>query len=60
MINISKNTNTYVLEAVRKGDYICLDNGKRGEVVDIQILKHNTQNEYFYKIKNDGIILVIK
>ncbi|RZL37938.1 MAG: hypothetical protein EOO96_04010 [Pedobacter sp.] len=60
MINISKNTQTQILESVKKGDYICFNNGKKGEVIAIQVLEHSTQKEYYYKIKNDGVVLVIK
>lgn len=59
MINISKNTKASVLDRVKKGDIISYDK-KFGEVVAIQVLKHETQNEYYYKIKNDGVVLVIK
>lgn len=59
MINISKHTKTSVLDRVKKGDIISYDK-KFGEVVAIQVLKHNTQNEYYYKIKNDGVVFVIK
>jgi len=59
MINISKDTKASVLDRVKKGDIIRYDK-KFGEVIAIQVLKHNTQNEYYYKIKNDGVVLVIK
>ena len=59
MINISKHTKAAVLDRVKEGDIISYDK-KFGEVVAIQVLKHSTQNEYYYKIKNDGVVLVIK
>ncbi|WP_316738897.1 hypothetical protein [Pedobacter aquatilis] len=59
MINISKYTKASVLDRVKKGDIISFDK-KFGEVIAIQVLKHSTQNEYYYKIKNDGVVLVIK
>ncbi|RNL54594.1 hypothetical protein [Pedobacter jejuensis] len=60
MIHISKNTKSTDLERVKKGDTISFDNGKSGEVTAVQILEHSTQKKYYYKIKNDGIVLVIK
>ncbi|MFC4210171.1 hypothetical protein ACFOWA_03190 [Pedobacter lithocola] len=60
MIHVSKNTNAAILDRVKKGDVISFANGKSGEVLAVQILEHSTQKEYYYKIKNDGIVLVIK
>ncbi|WP_316831957.1 hypothetical protein [Pedobacter aquatilis] len=60
MINISKNTHAVVLDNVKKGDFVRCESGKMGEVVAVQVLAHNTQKEYFYKIKDEGVILIIK
>jgi len=60
MINISKNTKPSVLDNVKRGDYISLDNGKEGEVIAVQVLEHGNQKQYYYKMKNEGVVLIIK
>lgn len=60
MIHLTKYTLRKDLDRIKKGDTVCDDNGKSGEVEAIQVLKHNTQKEYYYKLKNDGVIYLIK
>jgi len=48
------------LNEVKIGDEIEDNTGKRGEVADIEVIHYNMEDHYYYKIKNDGTILVIK
>lgn len=60
MIYVSNETQIGVLERIKKGDMICYKNGKSGEVVSIQVLQGISQRKYFYKIKNNGVVFIIK
>lgn len=60
MKEVNKNTTTIELDSIREGDRICLWNGKSGEVVKIQIVCSKGHKQYFYKLKNDGTIFIIK
>jgi len=60
MKNVNKKTSSKVLDEVKKGDIIKDDTGKKGEVEDIEVLNRKQETQYYYKIKNDGTILVIK
>ncbi|RZK21205.1 MAG: hypothetical protein EOO86_01840 [Pedobacter sp.] len=60
MKNISKKSSTKELNEVKEGDIIKDDTGKKGEVQDIEVLNRKKETQYYYKIKNDGTILVIK
>ena len=60
MKNVNKKTSTKDLDEVKEGDLIKDDTGKTGEVEDIEILNRKKETQYYYKIKNDGTILVIK
>ncbi|AZI27583.1 MAG: hypothetical protein EOO44_18640 [Flavobacterium sp.] len=60
MKNVNKKSSTKELNEVKEGDIIKDDTGKKGEVADIEILNRKKETQYYYKIKNDGTILVIK
>ncbi|MCZ4223072.1 hypothetical protein [Pedobacter rhodius] len=60
MKEVNRNTTAWELENIREGDTISLHNGKCGEVVKIQIIPCKGQKQYFYKLKNDGTIFIIK
>jgi len=60
MKKIDKNTSKNDLEAIKKGDEIKDDTGKQGKVSEIEILDRPKEKQYYYKLKNDGTILVIK
>ncbi|MGN7985866.1 hypothetical protein ACTJKC_00920 [Pedobacter sp. 22226] len=60
MKQLTKNSSKEELESIRKGDTIRDDTGKQGEVDQIEILTRRQEKQYYYKLKNDGTILVIK
>lgn len=60
MKNVNKKTSSKVLDDVKEGDLIRDDTGKKGEVEQIEILNRKKEKQYYYKIKDDGTILVIK
>ena len=60
MKKINKNSSANELEAVKEGDVIRDDTGKQGIVSNIEVLERKKEKQYYYKLKNDGTILVIK
>lgn len=60
MKKLGKNSSDKDLENVKEGDAIKDDTGKQGEVEDIEILKRKHEKQYYYKLKNDGTILILK
>lgn len=60
MKNVNKKKSSKVLDDVKEGDLIKDDTGKKGEVEQIEILNRKKEKQYYYKIKDDGTILVIK
>lgn len=57
---VNSNTPTWELERIKEGDIITLHNGKFGEVSKIQIINSGSQKKYFYKLKNDGTIFILR
>jgi len=60
MKKLTKNSSEKELDNVKEGDNIQDDTGKQGEVAHIEILNRRREKQYYYKLKNDGTILVIK
>lgn len=60
MKKLTKKSSMHDLENVKEGDEIKDDTGKQGEVSNIEILDRKQGKQYYYKLKNDGTILVIK
>ncbi|NTD99192.1 hypothetical protein G6M26_47765 [Agrobacterium tumefaciens] len=60
MKNINKKSSTQQLEEVKQGDIIKDETGKIGEVENIEVISRKNETQYYYKIKNDGTVLVIK
>ncbi|WP_316798225.1 hypothetical protein [Pedobacter frigidisoli] len=60
MKKLTKRSSTQDLESVKAGDKIADDTGKKGEVSNIEVLERKTEKQYYYKLKGDGTILVIK
>ncbi|MGM9478914.1 hypothetical protein ACS5PU_20995 [Pedobacter sp. GSP4] len=60
MKKLTKNSSEKELDNVKEGDNIQDDTGKQGEVSRIEILRRKREKQYYYKLKNDGTILVIK
>lgn len=60
MKKLGKNSSNKDLENVKEGDAIKDDTGKQGEVEVVEILKRKYESQYYYKLKDDGTILVIK
>lgn len=60
MKKIGKKSSIQQLEEVKQGDLIKDDTGKLGEVETVEILNRKTETQYYYKLKDDGTILVIK
>ncbi|MBC6112581.1 hypothetical protein ACFOG5_23805 [Pedobacter fastidiosus] len=60
MKKLGKNSSNKDLENVKEGDAIKDDTGKQGEVEVVEILKRKHESQYYYKLKDDGTILVIK
>lgn len=59
MKKLTPKTSRHVLDEVKKGDEIEDNTGKRGEVTDIEIIHYNKESHYYYKIREDGTILII-
>lgn len=60
MKEVNQNTSARELDSIREGDKICVHNGKTGEVEKIQIVCAKGQKQYFYKLKNDSIVFIIR
>jgi len=60
MKKLTKNSSKEDLESVKTGDTIKDDTGKQGVVTAVEILSRKFEKQYYYKLKNDGTILVIK
>jgi len=60
MKKLTKNSSKEDLENIKTGDTVKDDTGKQGEVANIEILNRRFEKQYYYKLKNDGTILVIK
>ncbi|QPH40718.1 hypothetical protein [Pedobacter endophyticus] len=60
MKKVTKTTSRKELENVKEGDEIEDDTGKQGEVSNIEILQRRSEKQFYYKLKHDGTILVIK
>ncbi|GGE46466.1 hypothetical protein EV200_104355 [Pedobacter psychrotolerans] len=60
MINVNKKSSTQQLDEVKQGDIIKDETGKIGEVENIEVISRKNETQYYYKIKNDGTVLVIK
>ncbi|MFC3563386.1 hypothetical protein [Pedobacter jamesrossensis] len=60
MKEVNQNTSAHELDSIREGDQISVRNGKTGEVEKIQIVCAKGQKQYFYKLKNDGTIFIVK
>ena len=60
MKKLTKTSSRQELENVKEGDQIKDDTGKQGEVSNIEILQRNNEKQFYYKLKKDGTILVIK
>ncbi|WP_421939065.1 hypothetical protein [Pedobacter sp.] len=60
MKKVTRNTSNADLESIQEGDQIKDDTGKAGEVENIEILNRHKEKQFYYKLKNDGTILVIK
>ncbi|PWS29470.1 hypothetical protein DHW03_06560 [Pedobacter yonginense] len=48
------------LESIKIGDKVKDEYGKEGFVEEIEILKYRESNQYYFKLKNRGTILVLK
>ncbi|PWS30175.1 hypothetical protein [Pedobacter paludis] len=48
------------LESIKVGDKVKDEYGKEGYVEEIEVLKHRNSNQYYFKLKNSGTILIIK
>ena len=60
MKKLNKKSSAQQLDDVKQGDLIKDDTGKAGEVENIEILNRKKETQYYYKLKHDGTILVIK
>lgn len=60
MKKLTKTSSRQELENVKEGDKIKDDTGKQGEVSNIEILQRRNEKQFYYKLKKDGTILVIK
>jgi hypothetical protein len=60
MKRITKNSPNAELENINEGDHIQDDTGKKGEVEHIEILNRCKEKQFYYKLKDDGTILIIK
>lgn len=60
MKKLTKRSSIQELENVKAGDKVADDTGKKGEVSNIEVLERKTEKQYYYKLKGDGTILVIK
>lgn len=60
MKKVTKKSSEIELDEIKEGDDIKDDTGKRGEVENIEVLERKKGKQYYYKLKDDGTILVIK
>ncbi len=60
MKRVSILTSREELADVKKGDEIEDNMGKGGEVAEVEVIHYNSEDFYYYKIKDDGTILIIK
>lgn len=60
MKKVTKKSSEIELDEIKEGDDIKDDTGKRGEVENIEVLERKKEKQYYYKLKDDGTILVIK
>ena len=60
MKKVTPQTPRHDLENVKEGDNTEDNTGKKGQVSDIEVIKYDKENHYYYKIKEDGTILIIK
>lgn len=60
MKEVNQSTPARELDSIREGDRIRVRSGKTGEVERIQIVCTKGQKQYFYKLKNDGIVFIIR
>jgi len=60
MKKVTPMSSAQALNEVKVGDQVEDNTGKRGEVANIEVIHYNKEDHYYYKIKNDGTILVIK
>lgn len=60
MKKLNKKSSIQQLNDVKQGDLIKDDTGKTGEVENIEILNRKKETQYYYKLKDDGTILIIK
>jgi len=60
MKKVTQKTSKQELEDIKKGDIIQDSTGKGGEVEDVDKLSYNNGEHYYYKIKHDGTILIVK
>jgi len=60
MIEVNQNTPSCQLDNIQEGDQICYKHGKFGLVEKIQIIFSKGRKKYFYKLRNDKTIFVMK
>lgn len=60
MKRLTKKSSIQQLDDVKQGDLIKDDTGKAGEVENIEVLTRKVETQYYYKLKDDGTILIIK
>ena len=60
MKEVNQNTPARELDRIREGDQIKVYRGKTGEVERVQIVCSKGQRQYFYKLKNDGSVFIIR
>ena len=60
MIEVNHNTPSHQLDNIQEGDQICYKHGKFGLVEKIQIILSKGRKKYFYKLKNDRTIFVMR
>ena len=60
MKRLNKKSSIQQLDDVKQGDLIKDDTGKAGEVENIEVLTRKVETQYYYKLKDNGTILIIK
>ncbi|WP_231459682.1 MULTISPECIES: hypothetical protein [unclassified Pedobacter] len=60
MIEVNHNTPSHELDNIKEGDRICYKHGKLGLVEKIQVILSKGRRKYFYKLKNDKILFLIR
>jgi len=60
MKRLTKKSSIQQLDDVKQGDLIKDDTGKAGEVENIEVINRKVETQYYYKLKDDGTILIIK